>query len=53
MDKNYLDRYHTNTIRIGAPSTFSICVSEIIKNSGYILELGSRNGKESFYFTKN
>ena len=52
MNKNYWDRYYSQTNGIQTPSTFASYVSDLIKKGESILELGCGNGRDSFYFAK-
>jgi len=54
MDKEYWDNFYKQKKVVHFPSTFAeFCLSEFIEKKSTIVELGSGNGRDAFYFAEN
>ncbi len=54
MDKRYWESFYKKRQAVNFPSTFAeFCVADYIPTGSTILELGSGNGRDAFYFSEN
>ena len=54
MDLNYWDNFYKNRKAVNYPSPFAeFCLKNFLIKNSIILELGSGNGRDAFYFSEN
>jgi ubiquinone/menaquinone biosynthesis C-methylase UbiE len=53
MDKEYWNSFYKDRLAVNFPSPFAeFCIENYIPPNSYILELGSGNGRDAFYFSE-
>lgn len=54
MDEKYWEKFYKNRLAVNFPSSFAeFCIEHHIPADSRILELGSGNGRDAFFFSEN